>query len=73
MPGARARAMARLFLKRTPNASGQSLAKTLVHCLLAVGIKYHFRTITRQLSGGVATIPPEVEGKLHELDRKSVV
>jgi len=59
--------MAGLFLKRTPNASRQSLAKTLAQSLLAVGIKYHFRTITRQLSGGVATIPPDVEGKLHEL------
>ena len=67
VPGAWARAMATLFLKKTPGASRQLLAKTLVHDLRAVGIKYNLRTITRQLSGGVATIPPEVEGKLQEL------
>lgn len=71
VPGAAFRTAAALHLARTPNLSREALARDLRERLARRGIGYHLRTLKRQLSGAVATVPPEVERILRELINES--
>jgi hypothetical protein len=64
IPGAAFRAAASLHLTRSPHLSREALARELRERLERRGIGYHLRTLKRQLSGSVATVPPEVERAL---------
>jgi len=44
--------------------SKESLARKLCEDLESYGITYHFRTLKRQISGFIDTVPPEVESAL---------
>jgi RNA polymerase sigma-32 factor len=67
IPGAAFRAAAALHLQRNPGLSREALARELRERLARRDIGYHLRTLKRQLSGAVATVPPEVERALREL------
>ncbi len=67
IPGAAFRAAAALHLQRTPSLSREALARELRERLSRSGIGYHLRTLKRQLSGAVATVPPEVQRALREV------
>jgi hypothetical protein len=67
IPGAAFRAAAALHLQRNPSLSREALARDLRDRLSRRGIRYHLRTLKRQLSGAVATVPPEVERALREV------
>lgn len=67
IPGAAFRAAAALHLQRSPSLSREALARELRERLAGRGIRYHLRTLKRQLSGSVATVPPEVERALREV------
>ncbi|WP_235879798.1 sigma-70 family RNA polymerase sigma factor [Polyangium aurulentum] len=67
IPGAAFRAAAALHLQRNPALSREALARELRERLARRGIGYHLRTLKRQLSGAVSTVPPEVERALREL------
>ncbi|WP_272425834.1 sigma-70 family RNA polymerase sigma factor [Polyangium jinanense] len=67
IPGAAFRAAATLHLQRNPHLSRESLARELRERLARRGIGYHLRTLKRQLSGAVATVPPEVEHALRDV------
>jgi len=66
VPGDLVRALGKLYLELNPEASRESLANRIVSRLEAAGINYHVRTIRRQLTGRVATVPPAVEAALKE-------
>jgi len=67
IPGTAFRAAAALHLQRTPGLSREALARDLREALSFRGIGYHLRTLKRQLSGCVATVPPEVDRALRDL------
>jgi RNA polymerase sigma-32 factor len=67
IPGAAFRAAAALHLQRHPGLSREALARDLRERLARRGVGYHLRTLKRQLSGAVATVPPEVERTLREI------
>ncbi len=71
VPGAAFRTAAAMHLARSPSLSREALARDLRERLGRRGIGYHLRTLKRQLSGAVATVPPEVENVLHELITES--
>lgn len=60
IPGAAFRAMVARFVEQNPGLSREALARDLRDRLAARGIDYHLRTLKRQISGAVATVPPEV-------------
>ena len=60
-PGALFRAMGDLFLIKTPGGSREALAHELQERLVTQRVDYHVRSLKRQLTGSVATIPPEVQ------------
>ncbi|MDI1478625.1 sigma-70 family RNA polymerase sigma factor [Polyangium sp. y55x31] len=67
IPGAAFRAAAALHLQRNSYLSREALARDLRERLARHGIRYHLRTLKRQLSGAVATVPPEVERALRDM------
>ena len=62
-PGALFRAMGALYLRKT-DYSREALARELKEHLETVGVDYHVRTLKRQLTGSVATVPPEVQSAM---------
>ncbi len=67
VPGAFFRAMGALFLKIDADVSREALAHTLIRRLETAGISYHVRTLKRQLSGAVSSVPPEVVKEMRQL------
>ncbi len=72
IPGATFRATVARFVERNPGMSREALARTLRERLSERGIDYHLRTLKRQISGAVATVPPEVLGTLRDIITESV-
>ena len=66
MPGALFRAVGTLFLQRK-NVSREALARELKEHLETRGVRYHVRTLKRQLTGKVASVAPEVHGAMRHL------
>src|ERR1019366_4270450 len=71
-PGALVRAMGEFALSKGLFPSQESLARKLCEDLESCGITYHFRPLKRQISGFIATVPPEVEsgGRNQRIQRK---
>lgn len=67
IPGATFRAAVARFVERNPGTSREALARALRQRLSTRGIDYHLRTLKRQISGAVATIPPEVHSTLRDI------
>ena len=67
VPGAFFRAMGALYFKGRPDSSQESLARDLGRRLAQRGIEYHIRTLKRQLTGAVSSVPPEVEAEMCHL------
>ena len=65
-PGALFRAMGTLVLQKK-DCSREALAFELREHLETLGIDYHVRTIKRQLTGGVSSVPPEVQGAMRHV------
>lgn len=68
--GALLRVLAALYLRRHPDVSRGALARELSRPLAANGIHYHLRTLRRQLTGAVSTVPPEVEAAMRQILRE---
>lgn len=66
MPGALFRAVGTLFLQKK-NVSREALARELQEHLETRGVRYHVRTLKRQLTGTVASVAPEVHGAMRHL------
>ena len=66
MPGALFRAMGTLFLQKKV-CSREALARELKEHLEMRGIDYHVRTLKRQLTGSVSSVPPEVQGAIRHV------
>ena len=62
--GKLARAMGEFALSKGLFPSKESLARKLCEDLKSCGVIYHIRTLKRQISGAIATVPPEVEAAL---------
>jgi len=67
VPGALFRAMGDLVLIKTPGSSREALARELQQHLVTQGVDYHVRNLKRQLTGSVATIPPEVQAAMRHV------
>jgi len=65
-PGALFRAMGALVLQKK-DCSREALAFELQEHLETRGIDYHVRTLKRQLTGGVSSVPPEVQGAMRHV------
>ena len=63
-PGTLVRAMGEFARSKGLFPSIESLAHKLREDLESHGITYHFRTLKRQISGFIDTVPPEVESAL---------
>lgn len=61
------RNMAVLCLKMRPNLSRQALAQQIRKRLLLKNLPYHERTIARQLSGAVFSVPRYVENEMRSI------
>jgi hypothetical protein len=72
IPGATFRAMVARFVEQNPGLSREALARDLRERLAARGIDYHLRTLKRQISGAVATVPPEVLATLRVIISESI-
>ena len=72
IPGATFRAMVARFVEQNPGLSREALARDLRDRLATRGIDYHLRTLKRQISGAVATVPPEVLATLRAIVSESV-
>lgn len=70
VPGAFFRALAVLYLRGHPDVSRGALAQELNQRLASSGIHYHLRTLRRQLSGAVSTVPPEAETAMRQILRE---
>ncbi|MFQ6004249.1 MAG: RNA polymerase sigma factor RpoD/SigA [Woeseia sp.] len=70
LPGDLLRAMGTLYLRKCPKASQERLAQTLKCQLDARGIDYHIRTLRRQLTGSVLTVPAQVEDAMRNVLRR---
>jgi hypothetical protein len=66
MPGALFRAMGALFLRKK-DCSREALARELQEHLETLGVDYHVRTLKRQLTGRVSSVPPEVQGAMRHV------
>ncbi len=64
IPGTLARAMAEFVLSKGLFPSKESLARRLCKDLESYGVTYHVRTLKRQISGAIGTVPSEVEAAL---------
>lgn len=64
MPGALFRAMGALVLRKK---DCEALAHELKEHLETLGVDYHVRTLKRQLTGGVSSVPPEVQGAMRHV------
>ncbi len=67
LPGGYFRALAALFLREHPDWSRGALARELGRRLESGGIRFHERTLKRQLAGTIDTVPPELESSLEAL------
>lgn len=65
-PGALFRAMGALFLQKK-ECSREALARGLQEHLETFGVGYHVRTLKRQLTGSVSSVPPEVHGAMRQV------
>ena len=72
IPGTTFRATVTRFVEKNPWLSREALARDLRERLAARGIDYHLRTLKRQISGAVATVPPEVLETLRAIVIESV-
>lgn len=72
IPGATFRATVARFVENNPGLSREALARDLRERLAARGIDYHLRTLKRQISGAVATVPPEVLATMRAIISESV-
>jgi hypothetical protein len=70
VPGAIFRVLAVLYLRCHPDVSRGALAWELSRRLASGGIHYHLRTLRRQLSGAVSTVPPEAETAMRQILRE---
>ena len=70
VPGPLFRGLAALFVRGHPDVSRGALARELSQRLASSGIHYHLRTLRRQLSGAVSTVPPEVEEAMRQILRE---
>ncbi len=68
--GAIFRVLAVLYWRCHPDVSRGALARELSRRLASGGIHYHLRTLRRQLSGAVSTVPPEVETAMRQILRE---
>lgn len=66
-PGALFRAMGDLVLIKKPGGSREALAHELQERLVTQGVDYHVRSLKRQLTGSVATVPPEVQAAMRHV------
>ena len=67
LPGHLVRRMGVLYLRLKPGSSRESLARTLRAHLETMGVHYHVRTLKRQLSGSVATVPESVQEAMRDI------
>ena len=67
LPGYRFRGMGILYLRFKPGASRESLARALRAELEDRSVQYHLRSLKRQLSGSVATVPTGIQDAMHDL------
>ena len=65
--GARFRAMGALVLLEKRGRSREALARELQEHLKTLGVDYHVRSLKRQLSGSVSSVPPEVETAMRDV------
>lgn len=72
IPGVTFRATVAKFVEQNPGLSREALARDLRQRLAERGITYHLRTLKRQISGAVATVPPEVLATLRSIVKESV-
>ena len=70
VPGAMFRVLAVLYWRCHPGVPRGALARELSRRLASGGIHYHLRTLRRQLSGAVSTVPPEVETAMRQILRE---
>src|SRR5712692_9862013 len=70
VPGAIFRVLAALYLRCHPDESRGALARELGRRLASGGIHYDLRTLRRQLTGAVSTVPPEVEAAMRQILRE---
>lgn len=66
-PGTLVRAMGEFALSKSLFPSQESLARKLCEDLESYGVIYHFRTVKRQISGFIATVPSEVQSALAKI------
>lgn len=66
-PGTLAQAMGEFALSKSLFPSRESLARKLCEDLESYGVNYHFRTVKRQISGSIATVPLEVQSALAKI------
>lgn len=66
-PGALVRAMCEFALSKRLFPSKESLARKLCEDLESYGVIYHFRTLKRQISGFIATVPSEVQSAVAKI------
>lgn len=66
MPGALFRAMGALVLQKR-DCAREALACELKEHLQTLGVDYHVRTLKRQLTGSVSSVPPEVQGAMRHV------
>ena len=59
--------MATLYFRDNPKVSREALARKLLRHLSANGLHYHIRTLKRQLSGKISTVPAEVEDAMRRV------
>lgn len=60
VPGTTFRVVVAQFVEQNPGLSREAVARVLRDRLAERGIDYHLRTLKRQISGAVATVPPDV-------------
>ena len=67
VPGDLFRAMGVLYLRVNRESSRESLARKLQALLEPLGVRYHIRSLKRQLTGIVATVPKNVQNTMCDL------
>lgn len=67
VPGQLFRGMGVLYLRLKPDSSRESLARDLRDHLRTMGVRYHMRSLKRQLAGDVTTVPASVQQAMHDL------